>query len=90
MALMRLELMPCRGTRPGTMAVDLRPKAPSPFLLYMFQFQVLPVRGYPPPQWYGLTMEGRAHTQCYVGNSFMSRLCLQPSVQNAPFHRGGG
>ena len=41
----------------------------------MFQFQVLPVRGYP-PQWYGLTMEGRAHTQCYVGNSFMSRLCF--------------
>ena len=28
--------------------------------------------GVPPPQWYGLTMEGRAHTQCYVGNSFMS------------------
>ena len=56
----------------------------------MFQFQVLPVRGYPPPQWYGLTMEGRAHTQCYVGNSFMSRLCFTTQCAERSIPQGGG
>ena len=55
---------------------------------YMFQFQVLPVRGYP-PQWYGLTMEGRAHTQCYVGNSFMSRLCFTTQCAERSIPQGG-
>ena len=54
----------------------------------MFQFQVLPVRGYP-PQWYGLTMEGRAHTQCYVGNSFMSRLSFTTQCAERSIPQGG-
>ena len=57
--------------------------------VYMFQFQVLPVRGYPPPQWCGLTMEGRAHTQCYVGNSFMSRLCFTTQCAERSIPQGG-
>ena len=45
--------------------------------------------GVPPPQWNGLTMEGRAHAQCYVGNSFMSRLCFATQCAERSIPQGG-
>ena len=42
-----------------------------------------------PPPWYGLTMECRAHLLCYVGNSFMSRLCFTTQCAERSITQGG-
>ena len=55
----------------------------------MFQFQVLPVRGVPPPNGMVSPWKGRAHTQGYVGNSFMSRLCFTTQCAERSIPQGG-
>ena len=56
----------------------------------MFQFQVLAsAGGTPPPQWYGLTMEGRAHTQCYVGKQLHEQTVFYNPVCRTLHSTGG-
>ena len=57
--------------------------------IYMFQFQVLLVRGYPPHGMFSPWKAGPTHC-VMLATASCADCVLQPSVQNAPFHTGGG
>ena len=56
----------------------------------MFQFQVLPVRGYPPPNGMVSPWKAGPTHSVMLATASWADCVLQPSVQNAPFHRGEG